>query len=216
MPSKCGTVQPNGLYSLRCMAMNHRRYIAWFRSTARVLFGTFPERHTGRSLRFRRGVVPFNHTGYIRNVAGGRLPPLHTQPLCAYCSYNEKRRTAPHPPPMAVPLPRRGRFWRSTSAPIVPAMRNVVLPSSWQAPPCLSLWERWPSVARTERVNVDDTNERYHSINAPRPSQSPAVTALPKGEPRGCGLLHRMLAWVMESWGLPYLHKNGGKTAAVL
>ena len=60
----------------------------------------------------RRGrscVVPFNRTGCIRNVAGGRLPPLHTQPLCAYCSYNGKRRTAPHPPPMAVPLPRRGR-----------------------------------------------------------------------------------------------------------
>ena len=74
-----------------------------------------------------RYVIPFNHTGYNRNVAGGRLPPLHTQPLCAYCSYNEKRRTAPHPPPTAVPLPRRGRSWRSTSAPVVAAMRNVVL-----------------------------------------------------------------------------------------
>ena len=29
--------------------------------------------------------------------------------LCAHCSYNAERRTAPHPPPMAVPLPRRGR-----------------------------------------------------------------------------------------------------------
>ena len=38
------------------------------------------------------------------------MPPLHTQPLCAHCSYNAERRTAPHPPPMAVPLPRRGRF----------------------------------------------------------------------------------------------------------
>ena len=26
-------------------------------------------------------VVPFNHTGYIRNVAGGRLPPLRTHRL---------------------------------------------------------------------------------------------------------------------------------------
>ena len=28
-----------------------------------------------------RYVVPFNRTGYIRNVAGGRLPPLRTQRL---------------------------------------------------------------------------------------------------------------------------------------
>jgi len=38
---------------------------------------------------------------------------------------------------------------------------------------CLSLWERWPSAARTERVN-----------KGARPSQSPSVTAPPKGEPR--------------------------------
>ena len=31
--------------------------------------------------------------------------------LCAGCSCNAERGTAPHPPPMAVPLPRRGRFW---------------------------------------------------------------------------------------------------------
>ena len=47
------TVQPHGLYSECGMAMNHRRYIAWYHSTARVVFGTFPERHLGRSLRFR-------------------------------------------------------------------------------------------------------------------------------------------------------------------
>mgnify|MGYP000913410190 CR=1 FL=1 len=41
--------------------------------------------------------------------------------------------------------------------------------------PCLSLWERWPSEARTERGS-----------KGARPSPSPAVTALPKGEPRGC------------------------------
>ena len=38
------------------------------------------------------------------------MPPLHAWYLCARCSYNAERRTAPHPPPMAVPLPRRGRF----------------------------------------------------------------------------------------------------------
>ena len=37
--------------------------------------------------------------------------------------------------------------------------------------PCLSLWERWLSEAKTER--------------GIKPSPSPAVTALPEGEPRG-------------------------------
>ena len=31
------TVQPHELYSLRCLAMDHRRYIAWFHSTTRVV-----------------------------------------------------------------------------------------------------------------------------------------------------------------------------------
>ena len=52
--------------------------------------------------------------------------------------------------------------------------------------PCLSLWERWPSAARTERVNAHDTNERYHSINAPRPSQSRLRRASsPRGRAKG-------------------------------
>ena len=44
-----------------------------------VVTGRFPERHTGHSLRFRLWVVPFNLTGCIRNVAGGRLPPLRSR-----------------------------------------------------------------------------------------------------------------------------------------
>ena len=47
-----GTIHPHGLYSLRCLAMNHRRYIAQYHSTTRVILGAFPERHTGRSLGF--------------------------------------------------------------------------------------------------------------------------------------------------------------------
>ena len=49
---------------------------------------------------------------------------------------------------------------------------------------CLSLWERWPSAARTERGNVEDLGGRDYSTNAAGPSQSPTVTALPEGEPR--------------------------------
>ena len=36
-----GTVEPHGLYLLRGMAMNHRRYIAYFHSTAQVVSGTW-------------------------------------------------------------------------------------------------------------------------------------------------------------------------------
>ena len=41
--------------------------------------------------------------------------------------------------------------------------------------PCLSLWERCLSEAKAERV-----------YQGAVPSQSPSVTAPPKGEPRGC------------------------------
>ena len=75
------SIHPHGLYSERGMAMNHRRYIAWFRLTARVLFGTFPERHTGRSLRFRWWVIPFNHTGCIRDAPGTAHRPFPTVSL---------------------------------------------------------------------------------------------------------------------------------------
>ena len=57
--------------------------------------------------------------------------------------------------------------------------------------PCLSLWERWPSAARTERVNNDHLVLLFKK--AARPSQSPAVTALPKGEPRICAPLYRRI-----------------------
>ena len=36
-----GSVRPHRFYSLRCMAMNHRRYIAWYHSTAQVVFETW-------------------------------------------------------------------------------------------------------------------------------------------------------------------------------
>ena len=41
-----------------------------------------------------RGVVPFIPTGCIRDVAGGRLPPLLAQHLFACCFYNISRRPA--------------------------------------------------------------------------------------------------------------------------
>ena len=47
-----------------------------------VLSGRFPERHTGRSLRFRWWVDSFIRTGYIRNVPCGqnRTTPRHVIP----------------------------------------------------------------------------------------------------------------------------------------
>ena len=38
---RCGSIHPHGLYSSRCLAMNHRRYIAWYRSSAQVVFETW-------------------------------------------------------------------------------------------------------------------------------------------------------------------------------
>ena len=59
--------------------------------------------------------------------------------------------------------------------------------------PCLSLWERWLSEAKTERAHMDAT-----------PSQSPSVTALPRGEPMGC--TNRMFAREMERIRTDTLH----------
>ena len=70
--------------------------------------------------------------------------------------------------------------------------------SSEQRTPCLSLWERWPSAARTERANKLILS--FKKAVCPTgsgvlvfPSQSPAVTALPEGEPRACTSLHSKL-----------------------
>ena len=55
---------------------------------------------------------------------------------------------------------------------------------------CLSLWERWPSEARSERVNRD----------CKKPSQSPAAAALPEGEPsRGHSCLSLWERWPSEA-----------------
>ena len=56
--------------------------------------------------------------------------------------------------------------------------------------PWLSLWERWPSGARTERENDELTLFDLIMKKIAGPSQSPAVTALPKGEPRVCCIAH--------------------------
>ena len=66
-------------------------------------------------------------------------------------------RNAPRNGTQAVPY---GFAERSASTPVVPTMRIAALPLA--GGPCLSLWERWPSAARTERVNVEDSGGRYH------------------------------------------------------
>ena len=70
------------------------------------------------------------------------------------------------------------------------------------SPPCLSLWERWPSEARTERG--------VHAQTAARPSQSPSVTALPKGEPRACCkiYLHEMFSATLQSQNCRFLSRS--------
>ena len=70
--------------------------------------------------------------------------------------------------------------------------------------PCLSLWERWPSAARTERVYVYGTNGRSHSKTLQGPlSLGFAEPALPEGEPRG-GRRYRSTAQVLfATWPAP-------------
>ena len=53
---------------------------------------------------------------------------------------------------------RGGNLAARCVATIEPYQQNGTTPDMAR-PPCLSLWERWPSTARTERVNVDDTKD---------------------------------------------------------
>ena len=90
----------HGLYLQRFMAMNHRRYIAWYRSTAQVVFGTW---RAASSRPYRRStiqlhglysircygdessplhcVIPFNRRGYIRYAPGTAHRPFPTVSL---------------------------------------------------------------------------------------------------------------------------------------
>ena len=71
-----GITQLHRLYSLRAMAMNHRRYIAC----------------TGY------WVVPFNHTGYIRYVPGTAHRPFPAvSPIGAFLSNAFQSRSRPSP-----------------------------------------------------------------------------------------------------------------------
>ena len=71
--------------------------------------------------------------------------------LCAHCSYSAERRTAPHPPPMAVPLPRRGRFC------VVPLNRTGYIRdvAGGRLPP---LHARWRVVPFNQRIPKPDTS----------------------------------------------------------
>ena len=79
-----GTVQPHGLYLQRFMAMNHRRYIAWFRSTARVVFATWRAADLP-PLRTHRLMIPFNRTDSIRGAPGTARRPFPTVSLEGEC-----------------------------------------------------------------------------------------------------------------------------------
>ena len=69
--------------------------------------------------------------------------------------------------------------------------------------PCLSLWERWTSEARTERV-----------YQGAVPSQSPSVTAPPKGEPRGC-LRSLFFDRLFKAWPPPF-HRDLPVSLAII
>ena len=82
------------------------------------------------------------------------------------------------------------------------------LQKTLRSAPCLSLWERCLSGAKAER-----DNERTSFTPAHRPSQSPAVTALPEGEPSRGDLWSpaQGIAGVPARWGhRPLQELQGG------
>ena len=77
---------------------SERHIGALFHSTARVIFATPPERHIGRSLQFRRWVVPFNRTGYIRHAPGTAHRPFPTISLIGvFLNQRVSKRIRPSP-----------------------------------------------------------------------------------------------------------------------
>ena len=72
------------LYLRRCMAMNHRRYIAWFHSTIQVVFETWRAASTHVSLDIvaaPTGWYRFVRTGCVRNAPGTAHRPFPTVSL---------------------------------------------------------------------------------------------------------------------------------------
>ena len=107
------TIQPHRLYSKRGgrQIAAPTDTLVGHRSSAQVVFDTL----LGDESSPLHCVIPFNHTGYIRNVAGGRLPPLQTRwwgTVYPHRFYSK-------------------RPWRYTIAPVVCAMFRAVLPT-WE------------------------------------------------------------------------------------
>ena len=72
------------LYLRRCMAMNHRRYIAWFHSTIQVVFETWRAASTHVSLDIvaaPTGWYRFVRAGCVRNAPGTAHRPFPTVSL---------------------------------------------------------------------------------------------------------------------------------------
>ena len=72
------------------MAMNHRRYIAWYRSTTQVVFGTWRAA---------------NSRPYMCNTSAPVVPTV--------------RDVVPRPPPTVVPFHGGGRSWALSHGPSV-------------------------------------------------------------------------------------------------
>ncbi len=88
----------------------------------------------------RRGVVPFIPTGCIQDVAGGRLPPLHAQHLCAHCFRNISRRPAgaSSVSPKGEPASPQGKLLYPVALGVT-ASGSLLFPGNRSAFPCT-----WP------------------------------------------------------------------------
>ena len=132
---------------------------------------------------------------YGRGGRAQRVPEGETNPGKHLASPFDVPREHPLPLPMGEVAERsecpKGRRARENILPLPLVYRAII--------PCLSLWERWPSAARPERANNAHTQKTtpYDIIIQKRlqlPLSHLAVTALPRGEPRGCTSLHSMSA----------------------
>ena len=135
---KGGFIYPHRLYSLRAMAMNHRRYIAWFHSITQVIFETW--RAAGcrpyiKNVLYYRAMNAFNVI--LRQQKWGNIrPPKNCQLSIVHCQLEKNcqlstvncqlsprfrrrfRRLTPRAPwpgsllPLGLPVPGRGPCFR--------------------------------------------------------------------------------------------------------
>ena len=180
--------------------MNHRRYIAWFLSSARVILETPRNGTQAVPYGFAGGwilspaqvisetlhgdessplhcVVPFNHTGCIRNVAGGCSHPHGVRPEFSGLSHGLKTlhrsvfTAATLPPPFRVPF---GILLRGTPEETRYIMVSQRLAAATELPLAVPFrWFESLPAQKNQAILLDDLIFWYAGRDSnPRPTDS--------------------------------------------